>query len=421
MTLQSAIPKRFIGLDIHKHYLVAVGVDDDLNQILGPQRVEFLNLEAWMAKTLRNTDSVVIEMTTNTWQIYDDLLPHVQSVMVVHPPHVALITRSQVMNDKIAALALARLLAKGLLVGIWVPPIDVQELRALIAQRGKMMRLSTQSKNRLHAILHRHHIPPPEGDIFHAEKQEWWLGLGLAPAEMTNMQCDLESLDFAHQQAQRIESTLKLLAANEPRATRLVHLPGINLINALTILSAIGTIDRFPSAKKLVGYSGLGGRVHESGMTSRKGGITKAGRKDLRTAMVEAAQTAAVRHPHWKAELARLQPRLGRNKAIVAIARKLLVAVWHVLSKETIDRFAEPVGVSRKLLNYAYLLGKKNRPAELSAPQYVRQQLDDLGIGMELTSIPWGPSRPPISMPPSKLLVPNVLKEVSGVPNVNSD
>jgi len=100
-----------------------------------------------------------------------------------------------------------------------------------------------------------------------------------------------------------------------------------------------------------------------------------------------------------------LQPRLGRNKAIVAIARKLLVAVWHVLFKEAADRFAEPVGVARKLMNYAYTLGKENRPKGLKATQYVRQQLDMLGIGAELKAIPWGPSRPAMPMPPSTLSV----------------
>ncbi len=60
------------------------------------------------------------------------------SLTVVHPPHVALITRSQVMNDKIAASILARLLAKGLRVGIWVPPQEVRELRGLVAQRQKI-------------------------------------------------------------------------------------------------------------------------------------------------------------------------------------------------------------------------------------------------------------------------------------------
>ena len=87
-------------------------------------------------------------------------------------------------------------------------------------------------------------------------------------------------------------------------------------------------------------------RVHDSGMTNRSGKITKAGRRDLRTAMVEAAQSAANTHPHWKAELVRLEPRLGRNEAIVTIARKLLVAVWHILEEGEADRYAEPEQVA---------------------------------------------------------------------------
>ena len=177
-----------------------------------------------------------------------------------------------------------------------------------------------------------------------------------------------------------------------------------SLINALTILGAIGDITRFPSPKKLVGYAGLGGRVHDSGQTSRRGRITKAGRRDLRTAMVQAAQTASNTHPHWKAELERLKPRLGRNKAIVAIARKLLVSVWYVLAEEAPDRFAKPEIVARKLMNFAYTLGKTNRPVGQSTAQYVRYHLDRLGIGAELTEIPWGTKKRPLPLPPSGLL-----------------
>jgi transposase len=406
MFSQSKVPKCFIGLDIHKHYLVASGVDADLKVVFGPQRVELLNLDRWMTRALHPDDAVVIEMTTNTWQIYEDLLPHVGSVTVVHPPHVALITRAQVMNDKIAAQILARLLAKGLLTGIWIPPQEVCDLRSLIAQRMKLTRLATQSKNRLHAILHRHHLQPPEGDLFHLKQRDWWLGLKLSPAEKANLQCTLSTLAFADQQIEQMETTLKGLAAKDERVTRLVQLPGISLINALAILAAIGTIDRFPTPRKLVGYSGLGGRVHESGMTSRKGAITKSGRRDLRTALVEAAQAASNSHPHWKAELARLEPHLGRNKAIVVIARKLLVAVWFVLTRKVADRFADPVHVAHKFLNYAYRLGKANRPAGQSIGQFVRVQLDTLGIGAQLTEIPCGPNTPPVCLPPSQRLAP---------------
>ena len=156
-----------------------------------------------------------------------------------------------------------------------------------------------------------------------------------------------------------------------------------------------------PPPKHLVGYAGLGGRVHDSGLTHRAGGITKAGRRDIRAPMVEAAHTANNTHLHWKAELARLEPRLGHNKAIVAIARKLLVAVWHVLTDAVADRFAQPEYVARKLMQYTYRLGRDNRPAGQTTAEFVRQQLDRLGLGADLTTFRWGQKKT-IALPPSR-------------------
>ena len=396
------IPKRFLGLDLHKEYLLAVGVDAELKTVLGPQRVEFSRLESWMSKTLRPDDAVAIEMTTNTWEIYDELQPRVGSVTVVHPPHVALIVRSQVMTDKIAALTLAKLLTKGLLVSIWVPPVEVRELRALVAQRRKMTRLATQTKNRLHAVLQRHHLAPPQGNPFATEQDAWWMALPLGKLERANVRSDLDTLCFAQNQVAQLTLSMNAVAAEDKRVTRLIQLPGFAAVTALTVLSAIGTIERFPLPKKLVGYAGLGARVHDSGMTTRTGKITKAGRKELRSALVEAAQVAANTHPHWKAELTRLEPRLGRNKAIVALARKLLIAVWYVLNDQS-DRFAQPELVARKLFQHAYRIGQDNRPKGQSTAQYVRQQLDLLGLGADLTAVPWGSSKKPLALPPSNL------------------
>ncbi len=175
--------KRYIGLDVHKHYLIALGVDDDLHVVLPVRRVELSHLESWMKNTLTKQDEVVLEMTTNTWQLYDELCEYAGLVLVVHPPHVALITRSQVMNDKIADSILARLLAKGLLVGVRVPPQDIRELRGLVAQRKKMTSLATQAKNRLQAVLQRHHWLPPEDNPFREEQKSWWLSLPLGSLE----------------------------------------------------------------------------------------------------------------------------------------------------------------------------------------------------------------------------------------------
>lgn len=392
--------KRYIGLDVHKHYLIAVGVDEELNVVLPVRRVEFSYLEAWMKKTLTKQDEVVLEMTTNTWQLYDELCQYAGSVLVVHPPHVALITRSQVMNDKIAALILARLLAKGLLVGVWVPPQDIRELRGLVAQRKKMAGLATQAKNRLHAVLQRHHWLPLESNPFHEAQKKWWLTLPMGPLEKVNVQSDLETLQFAEKQLMQLTSIMAEIANQKEEVTRLLQLPGFGVVTAVTVWAAIGDIHRFEDAQHVVGYAGLGTKVHASGMTSRSGRITKAGRRDLRVVLIEAAQVAANSHPHWKAELACLQPRLGRNKAIVAIARKLLVAVWYILAQHKTDRFAQPEAIAQKLLKFAYQRGKENRPKGQSAAQFVRQRLDALALGQELTHIAWG-SKKPIPLPPS--------------------
>lgn len=401
--------KRFIGLDVHKHYLIALGVDEDLNIVLPARRVELSYLETWLKKTLTKQDEVVLEMSTNTWQLYDELMVYAGSVLVVHPPHVALITRSQVMNDKIAASVLARLLAKGLLVGIWVPPQEVRELRGLVAQRQKMTRLVTQAKNRLHAVLQRHHLKPPAGNPFAKANNNWWQALTLGNLEKMNMQSDLETLQFAQHQEARLEEEMTLIAAEDEKIGGLMHITGFGVITAVSVFAAIGDIARFREPKKLVGYAGLGTRVHDSGMTTRTGKITKAGRRDLRVALVEAAHIAANNHPHWKVELARLQPRLGYNRAIVAIARKLLLTVWYVLQGKA-DKYAEPKAVAQKMLKFAYAVGKSKRPKGQTAAQFARLRLDALGLGRELTSIPWG-SKKPIPLPPSRL------KGESAVPN----
>lgn len=394
-------PMRFMGLDIHKEYLVATAVNADLEVVYGPRRVENPRLEAWIARTLTPFDAVVLEMTTNTYQVYDALVDKVYSVLVVHPPHVALITRAQVKTDRKAALNLAQLHAVGLLTGVWMPPPDVRALRALLTHRHKLTKLSSIAKNRMHNALHRHHIVPPEGYVFAAKNRSWWEALALPLAEKSILLSDLATLDFAQSQIQVLEVELGKIALQDARVPLLVQLPGFGMLNALTILAAIGDITRFPESDQLVGYAGLGARVHASGKLHTTGRITKAGRKDLRWAMVQAARHARTCSPKWQREFERLEPRLGRNKATVAIARKLLVVVWHILTKEAADRFADPQRVANSFFALAHRIRARNLPDGLSALAFTRQQLDRLSIGQEVTHIPWGSKT--FKLPPSQL------------------
>ncbi|MCI0349007.1 MAG: hypothetical protein L0Z53_06240, partial [Acidobacteriales bacterium] len=93
----------------------------------------------------------------------------------------------------------------------------------------------------------------------------------------------------------------------------------------------------------------------------------------------------------WKTELARLEPRLGRNKAMVAIARKLLVVVWHVLTKRQADKHADAEKVAKNFFNTAYIhIGARNLPENQTAPEFVRRSLDRLGLGKDLQRVKRG-------------------------------
>jgi hypothetical protein len=197
---------------------------------------------------------------------------------------------------------------------------------------------------------------------------------------------------------------LRQEAATEERVPLLVQLPGIAMLNALAILAAIGPIERFEDAKHLVGYAGLGASVHDSGQTHATGHITKAGRRDLRYAMTEAANIAVIHHPYWKKEFERLEFRLGRSKAIVAIARHLLIAVWHILKRGEVDRHAEMNQVATSMLTLAYRIKKRNLPKGMSGRAFARAHLDRLGIGQELQAVAVG--KKSLSLPPSSLLLP---------------
>jgi transposase len=196
-----------------------------------------------------------------------------------------------------------------------------------------LVSLQTTAKNRLHSVLHRLNLRAPDGDAFAQKQRAWWAELDLSATERLRVDQDVATLDHVAPQIAAVDAELRRLSTSEEWAEQvpyLVQVPGIALLSAMTILGAVGDITRFRSAKKLVGYAGLGAGVHDSGKTHRDKGITKQGRRELRYVRFYAARAASQSHPYWKQVFAYLEKRIGEPKAIVAIARKLLIVVWHV-------------------------------------------------------------------------------------------
>jgi transposase len=397
---------RYVGLDVHKHYVMVGAVDRNQQLLMPPRKVALVELEGWAQKYLQSTDQVVLEATTNAWYVHDLLEPVVGRVVVTHPPHIKLIAATMVKTDKKDTLILAKLLAAGLVPEVWVPPTHVRDLRALIAHRRRLISQQTQCKNRLQSVLHRNHIVPSDGKLYHPDNHNWWLKLELASGDKLRVRQELIMLQQLDTLITETTDELHRLSLSEPwreQLPYLIQLPGIGVLTAMYILSAVGDIARFASAKKLVGYSGLGARIHASGLTFRTGGITKQGRKELRTALIEAAWITVRFDPAWKAQFERLAQRIGRRKAIVAIARKLLVVTWHVLYYRRVDRQADPERAVRYFLAWGRQAKVYSRLG-LKASEFARQQLDVLGIGQELSRITFGAAYclPPSSLPVSE-------------------
>src|SRR5262249_87433 len=150
-------------------------------------------------------------------------------------------------------------------------------------------------------------------------QEAWWDQIPLSAVERLRVQQDLTLLQTVERLIVTVDAELARLSTQDPwkeLAPFLMQLPGFAVVTTMAGLAAIGDLTRFPSAKKLVGYSGLGAGVHASGQTHHTGPITKQGRRELRTMLVEAAWSAVDHHPYWHAAFERLVPSLGKGKAI---------------------------------------------------------------------------------------------------------
>jgi transposase len=397
------VPRRYIGLDVHKEYLVAAAVDQRQNLLMPPQRVSYSDLADWLRLELQPTDAVVLEACSNAWTLYDQLEPHVAQVTVAHAAHVKLIASSLIKTDKRDALALARLLAADLIPPVWVPPEHVRELRALVHHRRKLVERRSAAKSQLRALLNRQHIVPPTDYVDVQKHRVWWDSLPLSDTDQFIARQLLALLDHLVVALEDVERQLAQFSVSDhwcAQVASLLQIPGIAMLSAMTILGAIGDITRFPTAKKLVGYSGLSPRVYSSGQKNRGGRITKAGRKELRTALIEAAWTAVQHDPFWKRRFEELAERRGRGRAIVAIARKMLVVVWHLLTHESADQFADPAAVARRFMRWGASYGLA-ASLGLRRTAFVRRELDRLEIGQSIESLPFSGRMNRLPMPGS--------------------
>jgi transposase len=238
-------------------------------------------------------------------------------------------------TDRVDARVLADLVRRDLVPEVWVPSVQERANRERLRRRSHLVRLRTSSINRTFGLLTQWGLRRNLTALRKPGAINELAEHGVPPTWRQSIQTLLGVIDDLDAQLAPLEQELRPHARKDPRVALLMTIPGVAELLGLTLASEIGDVARFPSARQLVGYSGLTPTIKQSGQSSRTGRISKAGPNTLRWAAVEAAQQAWRPSNPWHRLYTDTKTRHGKaNPAKAAVARKVLIAAWHVLARQ---------------------------------------------------------------------------------------
>ncbi|MEQ4305535.1 IS110 family transposase [Plantactinospora sp. B6F1] len=360
---------RYIGMDVHREFAQLAVVEDGLVRDEGRIGVTSEALRQWAAG-LRADDQVALEATGNSDAIATLLTPVVGRVVVSNPSKTRAIAEAKVKTDKVDARILAQLLAADFLPPVWLPDERIRSLRRQVTRRAHLVRQRTRIKNQVHAILARNLVPtPPVSDLFGKTGRHWLSRQPLPADESSSVRALLRQLDFHGEELAVVDKELAVEAFADPAVARLMTIPGVDAIVAISIVAAVGDFTRFRDADKLVAYVGLNPKVRQSGNSAPvHGRISKAGRAHVRGVLVEAAWSASRAPGPLRAFFQRVKARRGFPTAVVATARKMTALAWHLVTKDQDYAFARPGLVAHKRRKLELATGAPSRRGNHGTP-----------------------------------------------------
>jgi hypothetical protein len=273
----------------------------------------------------------------------------------------------------------------------------------------------TAMKNRIHAVLHQRLIPCPFSDLLGLQGRQWLQTLSLDTDGRASVDSDLRLLAAVEAEIAHQDQVLATTAYDDPHVKLLMTLPGGSVTVAQPLWAVLGEVERFRDADHAASYLGLVPSTHQSGKRCYHGPITKAGHRQARALLVQAAPHVRIHPGPLGAFFRRVAKRRGYNVAVVATARKLVVIAWQMLKSNEPYRYAQPQTVEYKLEQLRVTAtGEKRkrgyakgtpRPATYGSGQRVTRGRS-LGQVCERTALP-----PPKSLAALPRAEPQVLKE----------
>jgi transposase len=316
----------YIGLDIHKKTIsFCVKLADGTMVSEGKIVANRASLDRWTAG-LPQPWMAAMEATMFTSWIYDHLKPHGE-VKVANPSMLKAISASKRKNDQIDAAKIADLLPANLLPECYMAPTALRELRRTLRYRNLLVKQMTMTKNKVSGMLMECGIEYNKEKLHQKKYFRQLLETGKfmpesLPPLLRLSRTMVES--FSKMEKQLVRS-LEKEPGLQIRVERLMTIPGVGPITALSWALETGEIARFHNRKQAVSYCGLCGDEISSAGKQQRTPISKQRNKQLQTVLIEAAKLAPRHNPELAALHAQeLQEGGDHNQATLAVARKLV-------------------------------------------------------------------------------------------------
>jgi transposase len=284
----------------------------------------------------------VVEMMSGAIWVRDTLTAAGWAVQVAHARKVRDVAPLACKTDKVDARVLAELCRRDLVPELWVPSLADRELRERLRRRMHLVRMRASAMNRIFGLLTQWGLRLSLSRLREPDAMALLAQRGVPEVWQRSISEAIDVIDLLDARIMPLDQELGPLARADQRVVLLDTIPGVGDLLGLSLASEIGDVARFASPRKLIGYAGLAPKINQSGDRSRTGALSKAGSRTLRWAAVEAAQHAWRPSNPWHQLYTDLATRAGKNPAKSAVARKILIAAWHILSRDQPFKPAAP-------------------------------------------------------------------------------
>ena len=332
----------FVGCDAHKHYS-QLEIQDSSAHVVRRCRLDHARgtLHSFFS-TLPHNTPVALESVGNWYWIADEIEAAGCRPLLTNPAKAKLLMGHVNKTDKLDASGLTTLLRLGSLPSVWLPPAELRDQRELPRTRMVLCAERTRFKNRIHSLLAKYNLSPPEGSLF-SQQGRTWLDSAIRELPPETARCltqELQLLDQLSLQISELEDRIHELIALTPTMQLLKTLPGVGDMLAIVIEREVGSIDRFPSPQQFSSYCGTTPRVSSSGGKTHYGKMRTESNQYLKWAFIEAANAVSAHHAqrgwtdrHCSKLYLRIRARKGSSIALGAVARHLAESAFWVLKK----------------------------------------------------------------------------------------